>query len=224
MSSEIKNRVKELGADLCGIASVERFEGAPSGFHPTDILKDSKSVLVMAIRFPVSTLSGSSQAAYTFVRNRLTDRIDNITFQIASELETQGLCAIPVPSAEPYEYWDDNRRHGQGILSLKHAAVQAGLGQIGKNTLLTNVQFGNMLWLGAVLVNENLNPDPIANYQACIPGCHLCLDSCPGKALDGTTIEQRKCREVSAKYSEGGGFVFACNICRKICPNCKEIL
>jgi epoxyqueuosine reductase len=223
MPTEIKRRARELGVDLCGIASIERFDGAPSGFHPTDIFQECQSVIVMALRFPASTLSGSSQAAYTFVRNRLTDRIDNITFQVASELEAQEICAIPIPSAEPYEYWDDSRRHGRGILSLKHAAERAGLGRIGKNTLLTNDQFGNMLWLGAVLVNEKLAPDPMANYQACIPGCHKCLDSCPAKALDGITIEQSKCREVSAKCTEGGGFVYNCNLCRKICPNFKEI-
>jgi epoxyqueuosine reductase QueG len=52
-----------------------------------------------------------------------------------------------------------------------HTAVRAGLGQMGKNTLLINDQLGNMLWLGAVLVAKELEPDLIADYQACIPGC-----------------------------------------------------
>ncbi|BBB90989.1 MAG TPA: epoxyqueuosine reductase [Methylomusa anaerophila] len=217
-SDEIKCRTKNLGADLCGIASVERFADAPSGFHPTDVVAGCKSVIVITARFPVSTLSASSQAAYTFVRNRMVDKVDSITFQVAAELESLGSCAVPVPSADPYDYWDDSRRHGQGIISLKHAAVRAGLGRMGKNTLLVNDELGNMLWLGAILIDKDIEPDPIADYQTCMPDCRICLDSCPAKALDGTTIEQGKCRGVSAKYTEGGGGVYACNLCRKVCP------
>lgn len=214
----IKCRARELGAELCGIAPVERFADAPSGFHPTDVSKECKSVIVMAVHFPKSTLAALSQAAYTFVRNRLVDKIDSITFQISSELEELGGCAVPIPSTEPYDYWDNSRRHGQGILSLKHAAEQAGLGQIGKNTLLINDRLGNMLWLGAVLLDKELEPDLMASYQACLPDCRICLDSCPANALNGITIEQSKCRAVSAKYTEGGGGVYACNLCRKLCP------
>ncbi|SDD95520.1 epoxyqueuosine reductase [Sporomusa acidovorans] len=220
---EIKRRVRELGADLCGIAPAARFEDAPQGFQPTDVLKECKSIIVVALRFPLSTLSSSSPAAYTFVRNQLCGKIDTLTFQISSELEQLGCCAVPVPSSEPYEFWDESRRHGQGIVSLKHAAVRAGLGKMGKNTLLINDQLGNMLWLGAVLADADLEPDQVADYQACLPNCNICLEACPAKALDGITIEQRQCRAVSAKYSEGGGGVYTCNLCRKICPQYRGI-
>jgi epoxyqueuosine reductase len=222
-ADEIKLRVRELGADLCGIASVERFADAPAGFHPTDVSKDCKSVIAIASRFPVSTLTTSSPAAYTFVRHRLVDKLDSITFQLSSELESLGSCAIPVPSSDPYDYWDESRKHGQGIISLKHAAVRAGLGQIGKNTLLLNDQLGNMLWLGAVLTDQELEPDLLAAYEACIPSCRICLDSCPAKALDGVTIKQQNCRSISGKSTEGGGFVYSCNLCRKICPQHQGI-
>jgi epoxyqueuosine reductase len=220
---EIKYWVKELGADLCGIASVQRFANAPSGFHPTDILKECKSIIVIAMRIPVSTVGSSSQAIYTFAHTRMFDKINSITFAIAIELDKRGSGAIAVPASEPYEYWDDSRRHGQGILSLKHAAVRAGLGQMGKNTLLINDQFGNMLLLGAVLLDEELEPDLIATYQACIPGCRICLDACPASALDGNTIEQSKCRSICGKTTDGGGFVYKCNLCRKRCPHHQGI-
>jgi len=222
-ATEIKDRVKDLGADLCGIAPIERFADAPSGFHPTDVVKECKSVIVLATRFPISTLSASSQAAYTFVRNRVADKMDSITFQLSSELENLGYCAIPIPSSNPYDYWDDSRRHGQGIISLKHAAVRAGLGQMGKNTLLVNDRFGNMIWLGAVLVDAELEPDQPATYQACIPDCRICLDACPANAMNGSTVEQRKCRSVAGKYTDGGGLVYACNACRRLCPRREGI-
>lgn len=217
-AGEIKCRAKDLGTDLCGIASVERFADAPAGFHPADVIRGCKSVIVIALRFPASALSASSQAAYTFVRNKLMDKMDVITCQMAAELELLGSCAVPVPSSDPYDYWDDSRRHGQGIISLKHAAVRAGLGKMGKNTLLVNDQFGNMLWLGAILVDKELEADPLAVYQTCTPDCRLCLDFCPVNALDGTTIVQSKCRSISAKSTPGGGGVYACNLCRKLCP------
>jgi epoxyqueuosine reductase len=222
-TDSLKFRAKELGADLCGVASVDRFSHAPAGFHPTDILPNAQSVFVVAARFPTSTLSGSSQAAYTFVRNRLVSKVDSITFQLAVELESQGSCAIPIPSSDPYDFWDPDRRHGQGILSLKHASVLAGLGQMGKNTLLVNKQFGNMLWLGAVITDAKLDADPLADFQPCSADCRICLTSCPAQALNGISIEQKKCRSISGKSSEGGGMVYACNLCRKLCPNCQGV-
>jgi len=217
-AAAIKRLATELGAQLCGIAPAERFGDAPRGFHPADVMKDCNSVIVVAAPFPLSSLASSSQAAYTFVRNKLADKMDSITFQLAAELETLGGVAVPIPSTDPYDYWDEDRRHGQGIISLKHAAVRAGLGQMGKNTLLVNDKLGNMLWLGAVLSDAQLDPDPLATYQTCAPDCRICLDACPAQALDGTTIEQRKCRAVMGKYTDGGGLVYNCNLCRKICP------
>ena len=218
-AEEVKKHARELGADLCGIASIDRFADAPVGFHPADIVPACKSVIVTAVRFPLSTLRSSSPAAYTFVRNKLVEKVDTLTFQLAADLENLGSCAVPIPSAGPYEFWDETRRHGQGILSLKHAAVQAGLGKMGKNTLLVNDQLGNMLWLGAILVDAGLTADMPADYETCAPDCRLCLDSCPAQALNGSTIVQSKCRSVSAKSTDGGGAVYMCNLCRKLCPN-----
>jgi epoxyqueuosine reductase len=222
-ASRIKYRAKELGADLCGIASVERFIDAPVGFHPTDILKECKSVIVMAVCIPASILESSSTAIYTFAHMRLFDKIDSITFTLALELDNMGKRAVAVPASEPYEYWDDDRRHGQGILSLKHAAVRAGMGQMGKNTLLINNQFGNMILLGAVLLDEELEPDMLVDYQVCIPSCRICVDICPANALDGHTVEQRECRSVCGKTTPGGDFVYICNLCRKCCPHQQGI-
>ena len=214
----VKQQAQQWGADLCGIAPVERFDDAPEGFHPRNILPGCRSVIVLAVRFPASGLASDSAAAYTFIRNRLVEKIDAATFQLAAALEAAGGYAVPVPSSEPYEYWDAERRHGQGILSLKHAAVRAGLGQMGKNTLLIHETLGNMMWLGAVVCERALEADEPASYQACLPDCRLCLDHCPTQALDGTTIVQKQCRGVASRYSEGGGGFYACHRCREICP------
>jgi epoxyqueuosine reductase QueG len=217
-SREVKRKAIRYGADICGIAPVERFGGAPQGFHPEDIYPDCRSVVVFACRFPLSTLEARTNVPYTLVRNKMVDKLDSISLLLSGELGAADIVSIPIPSADPYEYWDAVRNHGRGILSLKHAGFLAGLGVLGKNTLLMNERFGNMLWLGAVLVSIDLEPDPTTSYQACPSKCRLCLDSRPQHALDGTTIGQKLCRERSISHSYGGGWVLSCNICRKICP------
>jgi epoxyqueuosine reductase len=222
-SETVKKEAIRYGADICGVAPVARFVDAPKGFHPFDIYADCKSVIVFASRFPLSTLQAKTNAPYTLVRNRMVDKLDGISLHIVDELETEGVAAIPIPSAEPYDYWDAGRNHGRGILSLKHAGVLAGLGVLGKNTLLMNERFGNMIWLGAILASVDLEPDPIAPYEGCISGCTLCVDSCPQHALDGITIDQKSCRQRSISHTQGGGLVLSCNICRRVCPYHKGL-
>jgi epoxyqueuosine reductase len=222
-SGTIRKRVIQHRADICGIAPVDRFDGAPKGFHPSDIYPDCRSVVVFAARFPLSTLQAKTNAPYTLVRNKLVDKVDWISFNMSNELEREGIVSIPIPSADPYDYWDAERNHGRGILSLKHAGVLAGLGVLGKNTLLMNEMFGNMMWLGSILVSIDLEPDPVASYEGCDSECTLCLDSCPQHALDGVTIDQKLCRDISISYNYGGGTVLYCNICRKVCPYHKNL-
>lgn len=222
-SQIVKEKARQMGADLCNIAPVNRFKNAPEGFHPHDISPECQSVIVFASQIPLSTLQAKTNAPYTFVRNMLAAKIDQITFQLSGDLERKGLLAIPVPSDEPYDYWDAEQRQGRGILSLRHAGFLAGLGVLGKNTLLVNETFGNMIWLGAILISEELEPDPLASYTVCPPKCNVCITSCPQQALDGTTVNQKRCRKSCISSTEGGGFVYSCNICRKICPQHKGV-
>lgn len=217
-SEKIKERIIQMGADICGIAPTARFAEAPKGFHPCAIYPDCRSVIVYGARFLLGPFKASTNSPYTLVRNFMVDKLDRISFLLSIELEKEGITAIPIPSAEPYDYWDPRRNHGRGILSLKHTGVLAGLGVIGKNTLLLNNVFGNMVWLGAVLVSTEFEPDQVASYEACIPGCTLCIDACPKHALDGITLNQKRCRERSISHTEGGGWVLSCNVCRKGCP------
>ena len=223
-SRTTKKRIIQYGADICGVAPVTRFVDAPRGFHPCDIYPDCRSVIVFASHFPLSTLQAKTNAPYTLVRDRMVDKLDGISFCVSGDLEAEGVVSVPIPSADPYEYWDAGRRHGKGILSLKHAGVLAGLGVLGKNTLLVNERFGNMIWLGAILLSVDLEADQIASYEGCISGCTLCIDSCPQHALDGIAIDQMLCRERSNSYTDGGGLVLSCNICRKVCPYHKGLL
>ena len=218
-SQYIKQAASRLGADLCGIASIERFQQAPAGFHPHDVMSGCRSVVVMASRLPGSVLNAESKVPYTFVRNMMVQKMDIISFELTNQLDAAGIQVAPIPTAEPYEYWDESRTHGRGIISLKHAAQLAGMGRIVKNTLLTNDKYGNRIWLGAVLVSEALEEDAPASYEGCLPDCELCLNACPQGALDGVTINQNLCRSRCLGSSPGGGWYFRCNACLQLCPH-----
>lgn len=216
-SKYIKEAAQSLGADLCGIGGIERIKEAPEGFHPLDVFKGTNSIIVFAMESPKGLFEVETNVPYTMIKNKLADKLNEISMAIVRELDKEGYTAIPIPADEPYEYWDQERMEGRGILSLKHLAVAAGMGTIGRNTLLINKTYGNRLYLGAVLTDAVLEEDPLAE-KLCIEGCSKCIDACPGKALTSEGIKQIKCRKVCGHSTPGGGFVYACNVCRKSCP------
>jgi epoxyqueuosine reductase len=221
-STDIKKIAFEWGVDLCGIASADRFENAPEGFHPRDVLPECQSVIILACQFLKSTLFAKSTIPYTNVRNELSKKMDRLAIDLSYQLEEKNVLAIPINSIGPTE-WDARTKKSRGIISLKHAAVLAGLGKIGKNTLLVNDTYGNMVWLSAVLVSVALEPDSLAQYDGCIHNCTICLESCPIQALDGVSMNQIACWDYAFGKHNGGEWRIKCFACRKVCPNCLGI-
>ena len=212
-----------MGADLCGISPADRFNEAPKGFNPTDIYNECRSVVVFAKKLPREPLFLLNCIPYTYVNNLLTREVDRLGVEISLQFEKIGIKAVPLPSDDPYEYWEPKQSYGRAILSMRHAGYLAGLGVLGKNTLLTNDKFGNMIQIGAILLNVPLEGDPIAKYEICPPDCNLCIESCPSKALNGKSVNQQLCRPLSNFRTEKGYTIKKCNMCRRICPNCLGI-
>jgi epoxyqueuosine reductase QueG len=218
-SEKVKGWLLGLGADLCGIAPVGRFAGAPAGFHPQEIYKDCRAVIVFAKRLPAGVLAAENCVPYTRANNQVTEEVDSLTLRAALRLEEAGMRTVIVPSDDPYEHWEPERMHGRGILSLRHAGMLAGLGVLGRSTLLINERFGNMIQIGALLVDAALQGDPLAAYEGCRPDCDLCIDSCPADALDGETADQEKCRPLSMIINARGFLLKKCYVCRAVCPH-----
>jgi len=221
-SAEVKRLAFETGADLCGIAHVGRFSGAPEGFHPSDIFNATRSVIVIARRIPAGVFESQSRIPYTFADDIAMKEIFRITYELTLKLEDSGVTAVPVPS-EPYEYWNSEKMEGRGLLSLKHSAVLAGLGVMGRNKILTNNRFGNLLKLGLVLTDAVLESDPIAEYSFCRDSCNLCIKNCPAGAISESGVDQKKCRMNSESTTVKGNPVYTCWKCRTICPFMKGI-
>lgn len=221
-SSFVKQLASEAGADLCGIAHVGRFSGAPEGFHPSDIFKSARSVIVIARRIPAGVFEAQSRIPYTFADDVALREIFRITFDLTLKLEDLGATAVPVPS-EPYEYWNSEKMEGRGLLSLKHSAVLAGLGVIGRNNILTNNRFGNLIKLGLILTDAVLESDPVAEYSFCRDSCNLCIKNCPVSAITEEGVDQKKCRTNSEGVTVKGAPVYTCWKCRTVCPFMKGI-
>lgn len=215
-SLSVKETALKSGADVCGIGSVERFAGAPKGSHPKDVLPSCASVIVFGIRFNASTMNAASASPYTVARNTIAAELNRIACRLALNIADEGYDAVPIGSIGPDDFDKETDRY-VGTISLKHAAVLCGLGIMGKNTLLINETFGNMLWLAAVLTSAELEPDAAAEFEPC-GDCSICLDECPVKALDGITINQKACREYAFGSRNGGEWKIHCFACRKVCP------
>lgn len=218
-SSELKQLLYGLGADLCGIASIDRFNGAPEGFHPCDVLPQCKSVVVFAKAFPAGTIRCKSAVPYTITRNMLSDMLDKMSVQFCIELERNGMIGVPTGTIS-HSQFDAKTNRWRSIVSAKHCAVAAGLGRIGKNTLVVTPKYGNMVWLTAVLVDAILEPDEMLTGDPCPPDCNLCVDHCPVNALGQAEMAQLDCHDYAFHTETEEEFTFKCYQCRTICPNC----
>ena len=210
---DIRTLFLKHGADLCGFASIDRFGEAPEGFHPADVLPGCQTVISFACRFPAGVLACKTDIPYTLVRNTITPKMDRIAMECCVELEKQGILAIPIPTND--DRFDEKTGRYRSIVSQKHAAQAAGLGTIGRHSLLITPEFGSMLWLGCVLTELKLDPDPQKN-PICT-NCNLCVEICPVHALDGCEIEQKTCFD-HAFGEKQGTWQISCHACRDVCP------
>lgn len=207
-----------FGADVCGFAGVERFGDAPEGFHPCDIFPECKSVIVFGITLSKGLFEVDSRLIYSHFNSLSFTQVDHVSFQTANFLEKtyQGI-GVPIPCDNPYDYWNEEKLEGRGLLSMKHAAILAGVGTMGKNTILMNKDYGNRLTIGCVLTDLQIESDEMAP-QICLENCNLCVQSCPVGAIGEDFVIQKNCRMNAYGKAKRGFETVECNRCRTVCP------
>jgi len=211
-SETVKEYGFRAGANVVGIAASKDFGSAPEGFTPSVHLEGCCSVIVLGIPSPEEVLTMST-GDYTENRNEMLSKMTNIAKEVEKRIKKDGYKAKAI-SASGGKFIEGKHF---GHISLKHAAELAGLGVINRNYLLTNQQFGNLLWLSAVLTDAELVPDKTAQHKTC-DKCNKCVEICPTGALDNPNLfGNKKCDKFYKIVN--GKLEIECFLCRKICPN-----
>ena len=209
-SEIVKEYGFNAGANLVGIAASKDFGLAPEGFKPSDNLEGCLSVVVLGASFPREVLNNTVE--YTANRNAMLNKMTNIAKEVAKRINAHRYKAKAISASGGKTV--DGKHYGH--ISLKHAAELAGLGLINRNYLLTNPQYGNLLWFSAVLTDADLIPDKKAQYKIC-DNCNKCVEACPSGALDEpTSFGKKECAKsfkiVNKKLE------IQCFLCRTVCP------
>lgn len=181
-ASDIKAKALALGADLVGIADGAAIDTS----HITD--HDGGRVIVLAVRVQ----AGSSRILAWNDRNKYYNDelsltfLEEVSLELVYWLEDAGYPAIIVPPThvDPWRYDGDPKKHQGTLISLPHAAVEAGLGSLGLNLQLLTPEYGPRVLLTAVLCSVDVECDKPRTEALCLgPECGRCLKACPGDVI-----------------------------------------
>ncbi len=240
-SNQIKNKIRELGFDKVGIvpASALSAEGRElqewltNNFHgtmhylarepekrsdPRLLLPSAKSVICVALNYyhPEKQSETAKVSRYAWgddYHDVLQEKLKSLRAWMqeqSPEIETK-ICVDTAPMMD------------------KAWAVRAGIGWLGKHTNVITREFGSWVFLGEMLISEELEYDTYTENDHC-GKCTACLDACPTQAiiepykLDATrcisygTIELRNEELPEVMRENLEGWVYGCDICQDVCP------
>lgn len=149
-------------------------------------------------------------------------RLEAIVARLEALLKSRGVrCWVP-PVAQ------ENERDLLAPFSFKFAAVNAGLGWIGKNDVVITARYGPRVRLSAILIDAPFDHGVPVAESRCPEGCRLCVDICPCKALKdrrwhidalrADIIDYQRCNRMRSAFIPRLGRKSACGLCLAACP------
>jgi len=254
-SAWVVNRAKALGFDLCGIVRPEKFPelekfaewlergyaGEMAYLHdprradPSQLMPGLRSVIVCALNYNTAQ-SYSTEAAAHGSKSQGPPRgwISRYAWGADyHEVMWEKLNALVAGLKERFAQPFTARAYADtGPAAERVFAKHAGLGWLGKNTLLLNEDFGSWLFLGVIITSLELPPSlepPESPPPDLCGNCRQCLDACPtGALVDAYVMDARKCISYLTIELRGGipeqlrehvGWqVYGCDICQDVCP------
>lgn len=205
---------------------------------PTLVLPGARSILCVALPYPKraggagSESEGVRYARYIHGRDyheEIAARLERVMARVMSQCTSEG--AAPHASPLRWKICVDT----SAVLERSWAAL-AGLGWIGKNTLLIHPQLGSYFFIGSVLLDQvtGQGPRPLPDYCG---RCTRCLDACPTRAItEPHALDSRKCISYWTLEKRGelaitdeqrrsmGTWVAGCDLCQEACPfNLKPV-
>ena len=202
-AQQIKAKARELGADLVGIADGKMIEEHPpepsDPRRPSDITDyDGDRVIVMAKKYTSGTtriLPWNDRHKYYNDELTLT-LLEEASLELVYWLEDKGYPSVIIPPThvDPWRYQDQPEEHQKTLLSLTHAAVEAGLGTLGLNLQLLTPEYGPRVILTAVLCSVDCEADRRVEEALCLgPECGRCLETCPGDVVQHWNRDWEAC-------------------------------
>lgn len=240
LTEEVKHFVLNQGMDLVGVALTSRLsELTPPGYHrPEDILAECKATIVVGLRWSDPLVDGLPEirAMYSRMMIMMNNRLDEAVLRIAHFLTQKGYLALPIHASDPYDL-----SALKGVLSHKHAAVQAGLGEFGLSNLLLTPEFGPRQRFAQILTDAELISDQPLAVNLCentIAECNFaCINICPMGLIPndyekdpesmktivwrGTDIDKPGCsyyQDRGLPHMGRNGYTFRCGLCVAACP------
>jgi epoxyqueuosine reductase len=211
-----------IEADAYGVASVTDLAGGKLHEQVVALLPEAKSIVAFAMEIypevldycrPTRTMGEASpQDLLVSHQEYLNGRLNKAIYDLAKFSRRQGFKALPMPAAK----YPTDQRYLTSVLSYKHAAQAAGLGTIGRHSLLVTPEFGPRVRLACVLTDVELKPTARLAGSLC-DDCNACIAACPSGALreplDGESYALDKF--ACSVYRAGSG---GCVECMRLCP------
>jgi epoxyqueuosine reductase QueG len=236
------------GTELFGVADAASYgEKAPPGHRPDEYLTGARSIVLLGVRMldlPLDELP-ATRKEYTVNFHMANTKLNHALFEASGYLQNQGHRVFPVPYLEMPGWNLDKRpawmikllRHLIAVpmvhdtlnakvlwenLSFRHMAVEAGLGEIGVNSLLLTPEHGARVRFVALLTDAELPAGKPREAVLCRPErCgHACVKACPVGALseDGSGTDNASCLKYYIKLGLPGMSGVRCGLCVAKCP------